>query len=87
MSRPPLSDDERADLVAYLDGELSGEAAREIEARINLDPTVRAEVESLNRTWELLDYLPKPEPSPNFTERTLSRLVPVGKVTPKRRLP
>ena len=68
----PLSDDDRATLVAYLDGELDEEQARDVEARINRDPTVRAEVESLKRTWDLLDYLPRAEPSPTFTQRTVS---------------
>src|SRR3954451_13737717 len=56
-----LSEQERADLVAYLDGELTGEAARALEAKITLDPQARAEAETLKRTWELLDFLPKPE--------------------------
>jgi anti-sigma factor RsiW len=73
----PLSDRERADLVAYLDGELEGEAARALEAKLSLSPEARAEAESLKRAWEMLDYLPRAEPSPHFTERTLSRLAPV----------
>ncbi len=76
MSEARMSEDERADLVAYLDGELSGEAAQAVEAKISLDPRMRAEAEALKRTWELLDYLPRPGPSPSFTERTLSRLAP-----------
>src|SRR5207248_1470231 len=43
----------------------------------NLDPTWRAEAAALKRTWDLLDYLPQPEPSPHFTERTMSRLEPL----------
>ncbi len=79
MSRP-LSEEERADLVAYLDGELAGEAAHAMEARISLDPRLRAEAESLKRAWDMLDYLPRPpQPSPAFTERTLSRLEPIRK--------
>jgi anti-sigma factor RsiW len=75
MSKPPpLTEQEKADLVAYLDGELTGAAARALEARLNLDPAARAEAEVLRRTWDLLDYLPCPEPSPSFTSRTLSRL-------------
>ena len=70
--QPPLSNEDRATLVAYLDGELDEDAAREVEARISQDPTVRAEVESMKRTWELLDYLPRAEPSPSFTHRTVS---------------
>jgi anti-sigma factor RsiW len=77
MSKRPLSEDERADLVAYLDGETSGETRRAIESKLSLDPVWRAEAESLKRTWDLLEYLPRPEPSPNFTQRTLSRLAPV----------
>jgi anti-sigma factor RsiW len=68
----PLNNEDRAELVAYLDGELDDEAARRVEARISQDPAVRAEVESMKRTWELLDYLPRAEPSPSFTHRTVS---------------
>jgi anti-sigma factor RsiW len=70
--RPALSEEDRATLVAYLDGELDEEAARQVEARISQEPAVRAEVESMKRTWDLLDYLPRAEPSPTFTHRTVS---------------
>jgi hypothetical protein len=79
---PHLTERERADLVAYLDGELGGEAARALEAKLNLSPEARAEADSLKRTWDLLDFLPRAEPSPRFTERTLSRLSPVSAVRP-----
>jgi anti-sigma factor RsiW len=69
-----LTEEDRANLVAYLDGELDAEAARALEAKLSLDPTARAEADALKRTWELLDYLPRPEPSPSFTHRTLERL-------------
>ncbi len=58
--KQPLSEQEKADLVAYLDGELGGEAARSLEAKITLDPAARSEAETLKRTWDLLDYLPRP---------------------------
>src|SRR5229473_2045109 len=57
-----LNEDERAELVAYLDGELNEEAAQVLEARLSREPDLRAEAEALKRTWELLDYLPRPEP-------------------------
>src|SRR5262249_35376886 len=80
MSEPrPMTEQERTELVAFLDGELTGEAARAVETRLNLDPAARAEAESLKRTWDLLDFLPRPEPSPSFTERTLSKLAPAEK--------
>jgi anti-sigma factor RsiW len=81
----PLSEHERADLVAYLDHELTGQAARRVEARLNLDPAFRAEAQALKQTWDLLDHLPHPEPSASFTHRTLERItvskppVPTGR--------
>jgi anti-sigma factor RsiW len=71
---PPLSEKEREDLVAYLDGELDAATARALEAKLNLDAEARAEAESLRRTWEMLDYLPRPEPAAAFTSRTLERV-------------
>jgi hypothetical protein len=80
MTQPaPLSEQEQADLVAYLDGELKGQAAHAVEARLVRDAAVRAEADSLKKAWDLLDFLPRPEPSPNFTHRTLSRVNPVQK--------
>jgi hypothetical protein len=78
----PLGDEDRADLVAYLDGELTEAESKELEARLNLDPQARAEAVALRKTWELLDYLPRPEPSANFTHRTMERIsaqIPAGR--------
>lgn len=69
-----FDDDDREDLIAYLDGELDDEHSHAVEARLQTDPRARAEAESLKRAWELLDFLPRSEPSPNFTQRTLDRL-------------
>src|SRR5262249_54858916 len=78
MAKPsPFDEQERDDLVAYLDGELTGEPARALERKLSLNPDARAEAEALRRTWELLDFLPRPEPSADFTHRTLSRVAPV----------
>jgi anti-sigma factor RsiW len=73
----PLSEQERADLVAYLDGELDSASARALEAKLSLNPAARAEADALRRTWELLDFLPRSQPSASFTHRTLERLSPV----------
>jgi anti-sigma factor RsiW len=72
MSR--LSEEDRATLVAYLDGELDEQAVHALEAKLSRDPEMRAEAEALKKTWDLLDYLPRPEPSSSFTHRTLERL-------------
>jgi anti-sigma factor RsiW len=71
---PRLTDEDRENLVAYLDGELDAKTARVLEAKLNLDPKARQEAEGLRRAWELLDYLPKPEPSPTFSSKTLERI-------------
>jgi hypothetical protein len=71
---PPLTDAERDDLVAYLDGELKGQAAEAVQARLSLDPAYRAEAEALRRSWQMLDFLPKTEASPTFSHRTVERL-------------
>jgi hypothetical protein len=63
-----------ADLVAYLDGELDDEALRRVEERLARDPGARARAAELKRAFDLLDYLPKSEPSPTFATRTLDRL-------------
>lgn len=73
----PLSERERADLVAYLDGELESADARALEAKLSLNPAARTEADTLRRTWELLDHLPRSQPSPTFTHRTLERLSPI----------
>lgn len=69
-----LNDEDRENLTAYLDGELDEEASHALEAKINLDPEVRKEVEALKQAWGLLDYLPKPPPATGFTNRTMERL-------------
>jgi anti-sigma factor RsiW len=69
-----LNEEDRVELVAYLDGELTEEATQAFEARLNRDCQLRTEVEAMKKTWDLLDYLPKTEPSPSFTHRTLERV-------------
>jgi hypothetical protein len=86
----PLTDADRDELVAYLDGELTPEEQQRVEARLSRDPRARAEADTLQRAWDLLDHLPRPEPSRDFTDRTLSRvsaLRPVAPATPWYRRP
>jgi anti-sigma factor RsiW len=69
-----LSDTDRENLVAYLDGELDAKTARLVEEQIRRDPNVRTEFDALSRTWEILDFLPRAEPSPNFSSKTLQQV-------------
>src|SRR5207248_2727321 len=70
----PLSENDKAELVAYLDGELDEHATQAVEAKLATDADARAELDTLKQTWGMLDYLPKASPSPNFTNRTMERL-------------
>lgn len=73
MSRiPRLSAEQRADLVAYLDGELGEEDARSIEHTLAGSEVARHEVEMLGRTWELLETLPIASASTEFAAKTLA---------------
>jgi anti-sigma factor RsiW len=71
---PPMRDEDREKLIAFLDGELDDQAARHWEARLSRDPQAQAEAEALRRTWQMLDYLPQPEASQTFSSRTLERV-------------
>jgi anti-sigma factor RsiW len=78
MANAPLNENDREDLIAYLDGEADAKTARSVEAKLSTDPAARKEAEALKRAWDMLDYLPRPEPSPNFTHRTMERLTVQG---------
>ena len=69
-----LSPEERANLAAYIDGELTENEERVIATKLSFSPTARREVESLKKTWELLEYLPRPKASEDFPERTLTSI-------------
>jgi hypothetical protein len=76
---PPPDDDlvSDEDLVAYLDGELPPDDERAVEAQLAADADARTRADELKRTYDLLDFLPKPEPSASFTSRTLTALTPL----------
>lgn len=78
MSYEPNSSTDRNDallfeeqLVAYLDGELDQQAAREIEARLATDPDAQQTLRRLERTWEMLDTLGRAETGDAFTRSTM----------------
>ena len=74
-------DPDRETLTAYLDGELDEAATEALEARLGNDPKLRAELDAMQKTWGMLDFLPKAEPSPDFTNRTIDRLTLAGQST------
>ena len=68
---PNGHDPELEELVAYLDGELESDRAQEIEQRLVSDPNYRTRLQELERTWEMLDWLPRSQTSPKFTQTTV----------------
>ena len=68
-------------LVAYLDGELPEGDARDVEQSLASDPAMRVEVEKLNRAWDMLDLLDRPNASGEFSNRTLATLKVSGATT------
>jgi anti-sigma factor RsiW len=74
LEQQRLTPVERANLVAYIDGELNEAESRAIATKLTLSPTARREVEALERTWELLDHLPRPKASDELIDRTLTEV-------------
>lgn len=67
-----LSAEQRDNLVAYLDGELSDAETRQIDQILAQSEVARHEVEALARSWEMLDVLPKQKASPDFSRNTIT---------------
>jgi anti-sigma factor RsiW len=65
------SENLREQLVAYLDGELSAEESRHIEALMASNPAIRDEIARLESTWRMLDTLPRAEADEAFTRTTV----------------
>jgi anti-sigma factor RsiW len=59
------------ELTAYLDGELDAESVRRVEERLSRDAAYHAELQRLERAWELLDRLPRAAVSESFTKTTI----------------
>lgn len=81
MTPPPPADDPDDDLIAYLDGELDDAAAEAVENQLANDPAARARADEHKKAFDLLDYLPKSEPSATFASRTITRLMPTAGVS------
>ena len=67
-----VSVEDRDNFVAYLDGELSPDETKKLEGILADSPVARKDVEMLVRTYELLDLLPRPQATTEFTQRTMA---------------
>lgn len=61
----------REEIVAYLDGELPPDQSAAVERRLASDDGYRHEMLQLQRTWDILDQLPRTTASSDFTRSTM----------------
>ncbi|MFO0958120.1 MAG: hypothetical protein U0800_11945 [Isosphaeraceae bacterium] len=73
-----LTPQERENLVAYLDGELSDQESRAMALKLTNSVGARRDVAGLMAAWDLLDHLPRPDAPPDFSEKTLSVALELG---------
>lgn len=73
MNDPSPTAVEQADeeLVAYLDGELDTQAARQLEERLARDAALQRRLQGLQRSWDLLDQLPRAQVDEKFVRTTV----------------
>lgn len=69
-----LTTAQRADLAAYLDGELEEEPTTAIESVLAQSNVARNDVEMLARTYDMLDLLPRLSAPESFTEQTMTTI-------------
>lgn len=70
-----MHDAELEEIVAYLDGELSGEAGARIERRLASDEDFRQQLQSVERAWTALDDLPMATVDDRFSRTTMSMVI------------
>ncbi len=72
--RIDLSEEQRTELVAYLDGELDLEGAERIRKLLAENAAARREAEELTIAWEALESLDGVKASGDFAERTVTSI-------------
>ncbi len=71
-------DQQLEEIVAYLDGELSGDECARVERRLASDEDFRQQLQSIDRAWTVLDELPMTTVDDRFSRTTLSMVVEVA---------
>lgn len=67
----PKRDERVEEIVAYLDGEADDALADSLEQQMARDPSVRREIDSLQRAWDMLELLDMPKPGGDFSRQTV----------------
>jgi len=71
MSESQTPEQLEEELTAYLDGELDPSESRRVEDRLTRDAVYRQKLKELERTWDLLDRLPRSTVDEAFTRSTM----------------
>lgn len=66
------SEPDTDELTAYLDGELTRAETLALESRLASDVTLRRELAQLQKTWDMLDTLPRAKADETFSTTTMS---------------
>ena len=75
-NRCPLTEAELdMQLTAYLDGELEPDEVQAVEHRLANDPDYLQRMQRLQKSWDLLDSLPRRHTDASFTRSTLEMVV------------
>jgi hypothetical protein len=69
------ADRQLEEIVAYLDGELSGEDCARVERRLASDEDYRQQLQGIERAWTALDELPMATVDDRFSRTTLTLIV------------
>ncbi|MCM2373546.1 anti-sigma factor family protein [Aporhodopirellula aestuarii] len=75
MSDPEIIDSDDELLVAYLDGELPREDRDAVENRLIAEEPLRQRMQELQRSWDMLDWLPNPVTNETSVQTTLQLVV------------
>ncbi|MEM9185472.1 MAG: hypothetical protein AAGB00_03140 [Planctomycetota bacterium] len=70
-ARQPIDEATREQLVAYLDGELPDADCEAIESRLATEDALRDQLQGLDRVWNALDGLPRPQVDDSFARTTI----------------
>ncbi|MFM7114896.1 MAG: hypothetical protein ACKO26_27485 [Planctomycetota bacterium] len=75
MTSPDPDAKSKAERIsAWIDGELSEDAKDRFGEEMGKDPSLRLEADLTKAAWDLLNHLPKPEPNPSLTQKTMTLL-------------
>ncbi|MBB3210327.1 hypothetical protein FHS27_006174 [Rhodopirellula rubra] len=75
MTEPEIIDSDDELLVAYLDGELAREERDAVENRLIGEEPLRQRLQDLQRSWDMLEWLPNPIPDEKSVQTTLQLVV------------